>query len=165
MSDALTPTYLPSVDSLDPALLLDLAAGTGSTATIAERYGMTAAQLARLCALPAVRAAVEAKRKHLLKSGYNVEVAAEETLHSVIGEINKRVRAGTISTEHLLDAMTRLMPVTGRSTKPAAEQAPAAAPAGGGIQIIFDQRGIEDARQRGLTIDLPGAVSAPAVEQ
>lgn len=167
MTETLLPADLPSVDKLDPALLLDLAAGVGSTATIAAKHKMTAVQLARIAALPAVKQAVEVKRTHLLRTGYNVEAAAEELLFACITELHKRVREGVLGTEVMLDTVARVMPLTGRSAKGAqAEQAAPVAPSGGGITIVFDQRGIEDARERGVTVDLPGAVNVvPAVTQ
>lgn len=157
--ESFSTTELPSLGDLSPRLLLDLAAGSGSAAAIAERHGLTAVQVARLRDLPSVKVAIEAKRAELMRKGYGVEIAAEETLLAVINAINSRVKAGSMTAETLLDAMVKLAPITGRSLKGNSDASGTGAPAATQINITFDARGVEDLRKRpGVTVDLPGVV-------
>lgn len=152
---------LPAQPKRDPAVeqlaetLLEIVEGGLTHDEGAARHGCSAADLAQLALMPEIQQAFLASSAQSKRDGGSLRRRTQAQLLRALVRMGESIeRLNDEDLRRTVDTLTRVLATINRTTG----EAPRAAPpmAAVGIQVVLDPRGIQDARARGLTVDLPG---------
>lgn len=133
-------------------VLQEIADGLISDDEGAARLGCSTLDLAQLAAVPEIQRVFLAGSAQSKRDGQAIRRRAQALLLRLLTRMGDGVdRLDDEDVPRSVDTVTRVISALTKTT----DVAPHAAIVPG-IKVVLDPRGIEDARARGLTIDLPG---------
>lgn len=156
MSNGATLLAQPKRDPATEQLvevLQEIADGVITPEEGAARLDCSADDLAHLASMPEIARAYLASSAQSKRDGQAVRRRAQAVLLRLLVRVDESVeRLDDEDVRRAVETITRVLAAINKTTG----EAPLTAPVAVGIQIFLDPRGIEDARARGLTVDLPG---------